>query len=72
MTAPRRRAGNVHRRHVDATPTDPLSPSVADFWWQRSTMAQADQVSFHTTAATAILDRLMASAQPGDFEFVPI
>jgi hypothetical protein len=45
---------------------------VADFWWQRSTMAQADQVSFHTTAATAILDRLMASAQPGDFEFVPI
>jgi hypothetical protein len=51
---------------------DIVTGPVADFWWQRSTMARADQVSFHTTAATRILDRLMASAQPGDFQSLPI
>lgn len=45
--------------HGRATPLPPyydvVSGPVADFWQQRSVMAGADQISFHTAAAACLL-----------------
>ncbi len=46
--------------------------SVADFWRQRSTMRQADQVSFHTAGAVRLLNDRIRSVNPDDFGWEPV
>ena len=45
---------------------------VADFWRQRSTMRQADQVSFHTQVAVKPLNDLIKSGSSADFDWEPV
>ncbi len=73
----RQTSANPGRTHNHPDPGrqgwyDIVAGPVADFWWQRSTMAQADQVGFHTAVATSVLNRLMASTLPDDFERISI
>lgn len=46
---------------------DVVSGPVAAFWQQRVAMVGADQVSFHTSRAAAMLNRLVRSRDPDDF-----
>ena len=41
---------------------------VSAFWLQRAAMADSDQISFHTQDAALILNQLIATGQPLDFE----
>lgn len=51
---------------------DIVTGPVTDFWRQRSTMRQADQVSFHTDDAVGLLNDLMRSGDPDDFAWEPV
>ena len=42
---------------------------VAAFWQQRSAMLDADQISFHTDGAAALLNNLILSGNKSDFDF---
>jgi len=64
------------RTHLHPTRTDGwydiVTGPVADFWRQRSTMRQADQVSFHTTGAVDLLNDLIRHGGPNDFNWEPV
>jgi len=51
---------------------DIVTGPVADFWRQRSTMRQADQVSFHTTSAVNLLNTLIRGGNSDDFAWEPV
>ena len=51
---------------------DIVTGPVADFWRQRSTMRQADQISFHTTGAVDLLNDMIRSGSPDDFHWEPV
>lgn len=45
---------------------DIVAGPVSAFWQQRVTMEGADQMSFHTSAATAILNKLIKNSRKGE------
>jgi len=51
-----RNGGAHHARRGPSAAYDVATGPVAAFWQQRSAMSGADQVSFHTTAAEAVLN----------------
>ncbi len=51
---------------------DIVTGPVADFWRQRSTMSQADQISFHTTGAVDLLNDMIRSGSLDDFHWEPV
>ena len=66
----------VARNHHHPTRSDGwydvVTGPVADFWKQRSTMRQADQVSFHTQTAVDVLNDLIRSGSRDDFDHQPV
>ena len=72
----RQSTAGTARTHLHPTRTDGwydvVTGPVADFWRQRSTMRQADQVSFHTTGAVDLLNDLMRSGGYDDFHWEPV
>ena len=51
---------------------DTIIGPVAAFWQQRVAMPDADQISFHTTAAADLLNGLIRSGARADFRLVAI
>lgn len=72
----RRSPPGVARSHLHPSRSDGwydvVTGPVADFWRQRSTMRQADQVSFHTTQAAHVLNNLIRSDVTDDFDWKPV
>jgi hypothetical protein len=72
----RQSIAGMPRTHLHPTRSDGwydiVTGPVADFWRQRSTMRQADQVSFHTTNAVDFLNNLIRSGGTDDFHWEPV
>ena len=72
----RQSTADAPRTHLHPTRPDGwydiVTGPVADFWRQRSTMRQADQVSFHTTDAVDLLNDLIRSGNHDDFHWEPV
>jgi len=66
----------VPRTHRHPTRSDEwydvVTGPVADFWRQRSTMRQADQISFHTASAVDLLNDLIRSGVGDNFDSEPV